>query len=276
MNENRYQSTFQRLDAENRGAFIPFLVVGDPDPNAFIEAAQALIDGGADALELGIPFSDPVADGPVIQEAVIRALTAGTTPDKCFELIRTLRQRNRDIPIGILTYANAVFQRSFDDYFAAVQDAGIDSVLTADLPVFEADSYVQAAARHGICTVFIAPPNATELELQQIAAASKGYTYVVARSGVTGCDSELVLSFKETIDALHRLGAPRPVVGFGISEPRHVAQVIDAGAAGAISGSKVVQLLAQARKDGASIHGALSRFVGEMKRATTRVVCSGK
>jgi len=272
MTTTRYDLMFEKVQREHRGVFIPFLVVGDPDMETSVVAMQALIDAGADALELGIPFSDPVADGPTIQAAVLRSLAAGATPSSCFAAISRIRAANPDIPIGILTYANAVFQTSFDAYFANVKTAGIDSVLTADIPVFEAAGYAAAAQRDDICPVFIAPPNARDEQLSLIAKYSKGYTYVVARSGVTGCDDQVTTAFSEIIDRLKAFGAPRPVVGFGISEPRHVAQVVAAGGAGAISGSKVVQLLFAAGTDRSAIKESLSGFVTEMKRATVPVL----
>lgn len=270
MTDNRYDAMFEKADGENRGVFIPFLMTGDPDPETSLTAALTLIEAGADGLELGIPFSDPVADGPVIQAAALRALEHGATPSRSLEIIAAIRQRHPAIPIGILTYANAVFQTSLDDYFQTIRAAGVDSVLTADLPVFEAEDYAAAAARHGVCPVFIAPPNARPSDIEEIARFSKGYTYVVARAGVTGCDDRVSLSFEGILGGLRRAGAARPVVGFGISEPHHVAQVIAAGAAGAISGSKTVQLLQEAGIVPEQVSRVLSPFVRAMKRATVR------
>lgn len=267
---HRYAEMFARTDAENRGAFIPFLVVGDPMPELFLAAAQGLIDAGADALELGIPFSDPTADGPVVQAAVNRALAAGVTPGDCFALIAQLRRQNSAVPVGILTYANAVFQQPFDVYFQRAFAAGIDAVLTADLPIAEADTYAAQAEQCGVCPVFIAPPDAPEEALRRIAQRSKGYTYVVSRSGVTGCDAHLSGDFRTTIARLKTAGAARPVVGFGISEASHVAQVVQAGAAGAISGSRIVDMLHRAFLQNEDLRLALSPFVEKMKRATKR------
>lgn len=270
MTSDRYQKMFSRADAEGRGVFIPFVVVGDPNLETSLQVIQTLIDAGADGLELGIPFSDPVADGPVIQAAVVRALENGATPNSCYDVIASVRKNNPEIPIGILTYCNPVMRDGYTAYFKNIARAKIDSVLVADMPVGEADAYIEAATAAHIYPVFIAPPNADEKTAAKIAASTKGYTYVVTRKGVTGTDENLATTFSSTISKLIKLGAPRPVVGFGISKPAHVAASIAAGAAGAISGSAVVKILEQYMDDSESRKSALTSFVQEMKAATQR------
>ena len=266
----RYDDMFKKLDAENRGAFIPFVVVGDPDLETSFEIIETLVDAGADALELGVPFSDPVADGPVIQASVVRALENGATPAGCFEVIAKVRAKYPQVPIGILTYCNPVINRGLDVYFKGAARAGIDSVLTADMPVAEADAYVAAAAVNGVCPVFIAPPNATGETTQKIARFTKGYTYVVTRKGVTGTDDTVQTGYSAVIDGLKQAGAPRPVVGFGISKPDHVAAAIAAGAAGAISGSAVVKIVEANIQNKPAMKAALTAFVKEMSAATPK------
>lgn len=267
---HRYDDMFKKLDAAHRGAFIPFVVVGDPDLETSLEIIETLVDAGADALELGVPFSDPVADGPVIQASVVRALENGATPTGCYEVIRKIRETYPDVPIGILTYCNPVMSRGLDAYFKSIADAGIDSVLTADMPVAEANAYVDAARRHNVCPVFIAPPNADAASTKKIAAFTEGYTYVVTRKGVTGTDDDVQTSFSSVIEDLKKAGAPRPVVGFGISKPAHVSASIGAGAAGAISGSAVVKIIESHTNDKAAMKKALAAFVKEMRDATVR------
>jgi tryptophan synthase alpha chain len=267
---HRYDSMFALAEKENRGVFIPFLTVGDPNMDICQKALETLILSGADALELGIPFSDPVADGPVIQEASQRALAAGANRDLCFELISKIRGQFPDIPIGILTYVNAVMAKGYNDYFKDAAQAGIDSVLAADMPVHSAEKYIQAALKNGVAPVFIAPPNANCQSLEQIAKNSRGYTYVVSRKGVTGKDKEVLTDFKKTISLLKKYKAPRPVVGFGISTPKHVQAVIKAGASGAISGSATVELLRKNAHDSDLLKTKLSKFVQCMKKATLK------
>lgn len=270
MTQSRYDQMFAKTDAENRGAFIPFVVVGDPDVKTSLAVLETLIEAGADALELGIPFSDPVADGPVIQAAVVRALKKGATPQGCFEVIQKIRAQHPDIPIGILTYCNPVITSGLEAYFDKAKAVGIDSVLTADMPIEEADSYIAAANTKGVFPVFIAPPNADAETTQKIARSTRGYTYVVTRKGVTGTDDNVQTGFASIIDGLKKAGAPRPVVGFGISKPAHVAATIKAGAAGAISGSAVVKIMEEHITDLASMKTALTKFVTEMRAATHR------
>ena len=265
---NRYDQMFTKLDASRRGAFIPFIVVGDPDLETSLTIIETLLEAGADALELGIPFSDPVADGPVIQASVVRALENGATPTSCFEVIARVRSKYPEVPIGILTYCNPVITRGLDAYFRRVAQAGIDSVLTADMPVAEAEAYVAAARANSVCPVFIAPPNADEATTKQIAQYTDGYTYVVTRKGVTGTDDNVQTGFSGVIDRLKGAGAPRPVVGFGISRPEHVAASIGAGAAGAISGSAVVKIIESNLGNPGAMKSALTAFVKDMSAAT--------
>ncbi|MBN2801985.1 MAG: tryptophan synthase subunit alpha [Deltaproteobacteria bacterium] len=269
----RYKELFLKLEKKNKGAFIPFVVIGDPDLETSLKIIEALIDAGADALELGIPFSDPVADGPVIQSAVVRALKSGTTPDKCFDLIKKIRDKNSEIPIGILTYTNAVLIKGYTNYFKLAADCGIDSVLAADMPVEESKEYCLAAKNAGVDTVFIAPPNITKELAQKIAERTNGYTYVVTRKGVTGADSQVMTGFTDTLKILEEVNAPYPVMGFGISLPEHVSSVINAGARGAISGSATVKIIEKNLNSDNKVEDVmrlleeLTQFVNEMSNA---------
>jgi len=256
---NRYDAMFQRLG--NQGAFGGFVMLGDPTPEASGATLDALVEGGADMIEVGIPFSDPIADGPTIQAAADRALQAGTTPAVCFELLRAFRSRHPDVPVGVLTYANLVLARGRDAFYLAAAEAGVDSILIADAPVLEAKPFAAAARAHGIDPVMIAAPNTPERTLGRIAELGSGYTYCVARAGVTGTETEMQLNHGTLFDALRRFGAPPPVLGFGISTPAHVCTALDAGAAGVISGSAIVKLVDRGPE-------AVRDFVAAMKAAT--------
>lgn len=265
---SRYEAMFARLHAANEGAFIPFAMLGDPTPEVSAEVLEALVAGGADALELGIPFSDPVADGPVIQAAAVRALAAGTRLADCWALIRGVRDRHPELPIGLLVYANLVAHREIGVFYREAAAAGVDSVLVADLPVDAATEFIAAARAHDIAPVFIAPPNADDARLARIAAASEGYTYVVTREGVTGVDDTLRRDSSELLARLKALGAPPPVLGFGISTPEHVRQGLAMGAAGVISGSAVVRMVAEHADNSTGLARPLGGFVAAMKGAT--------
>jgi len=259
---------FHRLAERGEGAFIPFLMLGDPEPATCRLALDAVLRGGADALELGLPFSDPVADGPVIQAAAIRALGAGVRLADCWAIVAETRRSHPDLPLGLLTYANLVVHRGMDVFYGEAAAAGVDSVLVADLPVAAADAFRAAAERHGIAPVFIAPPNAEPARLAAIAGATRGYTYVVTRAGVTGADETLSRDGSALLDRLAALGAAPPVLGFGIAHPAQVRQGLAMGARGVISGSAVVQRIAEHRHDPAALHQYLRRFVAGMKAAT--------
>ncbi|HHH30837.1 MAG TPA: tryptophan synthase subunit alpha [Polyangiaceae bacterium] len=257
---------FARLGSD--GAFIPFVVLGDPNPDASLDVVEALVRGGADALELGIPFSDPVADGPTIQAADLRALAAGTRPSHALSITRAIRERHPSLPMGLLVYANLVEAPGRDRFYARAAEAGIDSVLVADVPTVESAPYAAAAHAVGIEPVLIATPNATDEALRVIAETSQGYTYVVSRVGVTGAEDEAGLDHTTLLAKLDALGAPPCVLGFGISSPAHVRAAIAAGARGAISGSAVVRRVADHLDDPDRRHAALETFVAEMKAAT--------
>jgi tryptophan synthase alpha chain len=263
---SRYAQMFERLDGQ--GAFIPFCVLGDPTPAASLGYLEAMARGGADALELGIPFSDPVADGPTIQAADVRALEAGTTPAIALDVIKQFRQTDDTTPIGLLVYANLVVARGRDDFYRRAQAAGVDSILVADVPTVEATPFLESASAAGIEPVMIATPNASDEHLAAIASASRGYTYVVTRVGVTGTETEAGGGQDALLSKLAALGAPPCVLGFGISSPEHVRSALQAGAAGAISGSAVVRIIERHRADAKEAAAALEEFVRGMKAAT--------
>jgi tryptophan synthase alpha chain len=239
---SRYPSIFAVCRAENRIAFGGFLMLGHPSPSATAELLDALVEGGADMVELGIPFSDPVADGPVIARAGKQALDAGVTPDDCLAMVAAFRARHPDVPVGILTYANIVMARGRATFARELADAGADSLLVADVPSIEAEPWAGDMMAAGIDPVLIAAPNTPDSALQRIASLGRGYTYCVARSGVTGSGEAPCLAHEQLFAGLERHGAPPPVLGFGISTADHVGAAAEAGAAGVIVGSALVQL----------------------------------
>ncbi|MES2002026.1 MAG: tryptophan synthase subunit alpha [Pseudomonadota bacterium] len=256
---SRYAAMFDRLAATSEGAFGAFLMLGDPDLDTSLGLLDAVMAAGADMIEVGIPFSDPVADGPVIQAAGQRALASGVRTADCFALIAKARQRHREVPIGILTYANLVVARGPERFFAEASAAGADSLLVADLPAFEAEPWAKAMRNTGIAPVLIAASNTPPETLRRVARLSSGYTYCVTRSGITGTHGEA--SFDSAlIGALKEAGAPPPVFGFGISNPGHVRAALAAGAAGVICGSAIVECAARG--------GDIGAFVRELKQAT--------
>ena len=256
---SRYAAMFERLRARGEGAFGAFAMLGDPDLATSADLLDSLVESGADMLEVGIPFSDPVADGPVIQAAAVRALAAGVRTADCFELLTGLRLRHPDVPVGILTYANIVMARDRDAFYRAAAEAGVDSVLVADVPLIEAEPFLAAARAAGVAPVLIAAPNTPPERLRRIAEQGEGYTYCVARAGVTGADDEVRFA-GDVIAALKEAKAPPPILGFGIAEPEHVRLALATGAAGVISGSAIVERIARGED--------VSGFVAATKAAT--------
>jgi len=264
----RYHQLFKQLQEKKEGAFVPFVTLGDPSPELSLRIIDALIEGGADALELGIPFSDPLADGPTIQGAALRAFAAGVTPAQCFEMLAIIRQKHPTIPIGLLMYANLVFSPGIDAFYAKCAEVGVDSVLVADVPVEESTSFRTAALRHHIAPIFICPPNADDALLREIASHGRGYTYLLSRAGVTGAESRAQLPLHHLVEKLSEYHAAPALQGFGISEPSQVRDAIKAGAAGAISGSAVVKIIERHLDKPEAMLAALTHFVQQMKAAT--------
>ncbi|WP_159564165.1 tryptophan synthase subunit alpha [Budvicia diplopodorum] len=266
----RYQQLFDRLKANGEGAFVPFVTLGDPNPELSLQIIDALVEGGADALEIGIPFSDPLADGPTIQAAALRAFSAGVTPSLCFELLAKIRQKHPQIPIGLLMYANLVFSRGIDEFYALCAKVGVDSVLIADVPLEESAPYRLAAQRHGISPIFICPPNADDELIRQIASYGRGYTYLLSRAGVTGAENRAIQSLEHLVTKLRDYNAAPAIQGFGISEPSQVKATLASGAAGAISGSAVVKIIEQNYQQPKIMLEKLTEFVRNMKAATKK------
>ncbi|KAB2826438.1 tryptophan synthase subunit alpha [Aliivibrio finisterrensis] len=267
---DRYQDLFAKLADKNQGAFVPFVTIGDPNPELSYQIMETLIEAGADALELGIPFSDPLADGPTIQGANIRALDSQTTPTICFELISKIRAKYPETPIGLLVYANLVFANGINTFYAKCQQAGVDSVLIADVPTNESEEFRASALKHNVHPIFIAPPSASDETLETVAKLGGGYTYLLSRAGVTGAETKAGMPVAQLLERLNQFDAPPAILGFGISEPAQVEEAIKAGAAGAISGSATVKIIEQYQDNSTVLLEALSSFTTAMKLATQK------
>jgi tryptophan synthase alpha chain len=265
---SRYDQTFAKLATKNEGAFIPFVIIGDPNAEQSFAVIKALIDAGADALELGMPFSDPSADGIVIQMAALRSLKANTNTDVCLDVLAKVRAYAPDIPIGLLLYGNLVFARGINNFYRDVATAGVDSVLIADLPIRESEPFRQAAIANGVAPIFIAPPNASEATLEKVAQYGAGYTYVLSRVGVTGTETEAEMTGHKLIHVLEKYQAAPSVMGFGISKPEQVKAALATGAKGAISGSAVVKIIEKNLDNNDNMLKELTQFISAMKLAT--------
>jgi tryptophan synthase alpha chain len=264
---NRYEEAFKSAKARRESALIPFAVAGDPGPDVFLDVIKAYVDGGADVLEIGYPFSDPVADGPVNQRASQRAISAGLNHSLFFSLVKEIRSFT-DIPIGLLTYANTINHLGAATFCRRAALAGIDSILTADMPPEESVDLDAQMHKHGIGRVYIVSELTPDDRMQYIGGRVDSFVYVVSRPGVTGADTALSSSVKATLARLRRVSKKPAAVGFGIATPSHVREVAGAGAQGVIVGSALVNMIEDAVNKGVSPARALKKKVKELKAAT--------
>lgn len=258
---NPYQESFSKLD---HAALIPFLVIGDPSYSVSLDLVKAAIDSGADILELGIPFSDPVADGSTIQKADLRALQAGITPAKALQFIGEVTAY-KPIPVGLLVYYNLIIQYGIERFFQDFKNVGGTSVLVADLAIDDAEEIIPAARQAGLETVFMATPNTPDERLRQIAEKTTGFIYTVSLLGTTGERDTLSQAVRPLISRLKRLTEKPICVGFGISTPQHALQVAQAGADGVIIGSRIVKFIEETPERPAQIRDNITRFIQQVR-----------
>ena len=261
-----YKQVFSELKEQKRAALIPFFVIGDPDFDTSLAVVTTAIDAGADVLELGIPFSDPIADGPTIQKADIRAIRGGMSVAKALKFIRKLKDY-KDVPIGLLMYYNLVYQYGVEKFFGDFHKAGVNSVLVADLSIDDADEVVGPAVSAGLDTVFMVTPNTHPERIKLIASRTTGFIYTVSVLGVTGSREKLSDAVEELVGKLKGLTSVPVCVGFGISKPEHAATIAQAGADGVIIGSKIVDLIESNLGNREKMLADISAFLAEVKSA---------
>ena len=253
-------------EAFNHGkAFIPFLTAGDPNLEKTEEFILEMERSGADLIEIGIPFSDPIAEGIVIQEADIRALASGTTTDKIFDMVATVRPQVR-IPLVFMTYLNPVFHYGYERFFSRCQEAGIDGIIIPDLPFEEKGELDGIAAAHGVDLISMIAPTSEE-RIQKIAAEAKGFLYVVSSMGVTGVRSEITTDLGAILENIRKATDVPACVGFGINTPEQAAEIASI-ADGVIVGSAIVRLAEQYGGHAAEHIGA---YVRKMKESVAGI-----
>jgi len=261
-----YKQTFTELARQNRPALIPFFVIGDPDFDTSLEIVKTAIDAGADILELGIAFSDSIADGPTIQKADIRAMRSGMTVAKACRFIRQVKDY-RDIPIGLLMYYNLIYQYGIEKFFADFHKAGVNSILVADLSIDDAGEIEGPAKAAGLDTVFMVTPITAPERMKLIASKTTGFIYTVSVLGVTGSRNELSDTVEGLVARLKKLTDVPICVGFGVSKPEHAAAIAAAGADGVIIGSKVVSLIEANLDNKQKMLAEITTFLAEVKTA---------
>ena len=246
---------------KNTKAFIPFLTGGDPTIDKTEEYIYKMVEAGADIIEIGIPFSDPIAEGPVIQEANIRALKNGATPERIFEMVERVRTKTQ-VPIVFLTYLNPVFNYGYDKFFARCKKAGVDGIIIPDMPFEEKGELAEEAKKNGVDIIsLIAPTSANRI--QMIAKEAKGYVYVISSLGVTGMRSEIKTDLKSIIDLVKQATDVPAAVGFGINTPEQAAEISKISD-GVIVGSAIVKII---EKYGENAANEVYKYVKEMKDA---------
>ena len=242
-------------------AFIAFITCGDPDLKTTAEAVKAAVSNGADLIELGIPFSDPTAEGPVIQEANLRALTGGVTTDKIFAFVRELR-KEVSVPLVFMTYANVVFSYGAEKFISTCRETGMDGLILPDLPFEEKEEFLPLCRQYGVDLISLIAPT-SENRVAMIAREAEGFIYLVSSLGVTGTRSEITTDLQPIIRTIRENARIPVAIGFGISRPEQ-AKAMAGLSDGAIVGSAIEKILAQYGKD-APEH--IGRYVREMKNA---------
>ena len=268
------EKKFRELGNRAEGVIVAYLMGHDPDPKAFVADAESLIEGGADILEVGIPFSDPVADGPVIQAAGTRALSAGATPRKIIDTIGQLSSQYT-APFVILTYYNPILAMGIEQFMKNASDNGVNGVVVPDLPMEEGDRFRDTALKHNIDSIYLAAPNTSEKRLVGILEKSRGFVYLVSLYGVTGPRDTLSPQALETVKKVKSLakGVIPISAGFGISQPQHVSSLLRAGADGAIVGSALVRTVAEHLDDPREAPYYLKKTITALKQASKQPGC---
>jgi tryptophan synthase alpha chain len=263
---NRIADAFAACRAEGRAALVTYVMAGDPDPDASVEAALACVEGGADLLELGVPFSDPIADGPTIQKAALRALKAGTTLSACLDVARRVRERSA-VPIVLMGYLNPILAFGEEAFFAACARAGVDAALVPDLPPEHAGPLRGPALAHGVSLPFLLAPTSTDERIASVSAAATGFVYYVSVTGVTGARAELPPDLAARLALVCEKSQVPVIAGFGLSTPAQVAEV-GRLAHGVVVGSAIVARVAEGGGPGA-IAARVRDYVRELRGGLT-------
>ncbi len=271
MSESRIKTKFEALAKKGEGALICYVVAGYPDIKTSERVIDSLVAAGADIIEIGIPFSDPIADGRTIQAACSYALENGTRPEDAMRVARNVRKKYPELPLLFMTYSNILLRKGLEKFMAQSKDSGIDGFIIPDMPVDEGQSYIAVASQLGLMTVFLASPNTSPERLSSIIQHATGFLYLVSVFGITGARD----SFEDyTRDAVKRVkmaaGSKIPVaVGFGISTPAHARYMMTAGADAVIVGSAILDRIETTGRNKTDMLRKIEKFAKSMKRACT-------
>lgn len=267
--ENRIASKFNELKSKNQKALICYVVAGYPDIITSERIITSLINGGADIIEIGIPFSDPIADGSTIQDAIQNSLIAGTTPDMCLELASRIRKTFPNIPLIIMTYSNILYRKGYIQFAKKAKESGIDGFIIPDIPIEESKEYLNTMQNIGMSTIFLVSPNTSEKRLKMISRICTGFLYAISVYGTTGERQSFDEYTIESIKRIKKMTADDELplaVGFGISNPQHVKDMINAGADAVIIGSAIIKKIKELENK-ESLFTTLNRFISELKNS---------
>ena len=266
---NRLSKKFKALSEKNEHALICYVLPGFPNMNTTHKIASAVVEAGADIIELGIPFSDPVADGHVIQEASYQSLKNGITPEKCLKTAKEIRAKFPDLPIVVITYYNILYKRGLKEFLEQSVEHGIDGFIIPDMSLEECDEYVREASNLGLATIFLASPNTNESRLKSIASRSSGFVYIISVYGTTGIRESFELYTLDNIKNVKRiLGSTIPLaVGFGINTAAQVKLMIDSGVDAIIVASALINKIKNSKVDEGEMVEEIKSFVSDMKKA---------
>jgi len=260
---SKIQATFERLQAQGRKALIPFITAGDPDPALTVPLMHTLVEAGADIIELGVPFSDPMADGPTIQRASERALLKGVSLRQVLGMVANFRADNNDTPVVLMGYANPVESMGVNEFAATALDAGVDGVLVVDYPPEESIEFARAMHANSLDPIFLLAPTSTPARIAQVAALASGYVYYVSLKGVTGSAALDVAAVAARIPEIHASTGVPVGVGFGIRDAAtagRVARIADA----VVVGSRIIEEIEQSTSD--NVCAKVHALVAELRR----------
>lgn len=263
---SRIQSVLQALKGQGRKALIPYITAGDPHPDRTVELMHTMVEAGADIIELGVPFSDPMADGPVIQLACERALEHGTSLRQVLEMVKTFRSRDDKTAIVLMGYLNPIEAMGYEAFSDAAKAAGVDGVLTVDLPPEEAEDVAPLFAERGLDPIFLLAPTTTEDRIRAISQHSSGYIYYVSLKGVTGSAQLDVDDVAEKVSRIHALTSVPVGVGFGIRNAE-TAAAVGRVSDGVIVGSVLVDTIAKNQDDIEALKSSLVSLLKPMREA---------
>lgn len=272
LQNNRIEKKFSQLKSIKQKGLICYIMGGYPNSGACDKIISSIVDGGADIIEIGIPFSDPIADGPVIQEASYRALQNGITPDKCLNLIKRTRKKYPELPIVIMTYSNILQKNGFRKFMEMAKDAGTDGFVLPDMIIEESKEYLEYSKKLELASIFLVAPNTSNLRIRKTLAVSTGFVYVVSVYGTTGMRNSFNEYTLTAIKNIKKLSSNKKniSVGFGISTPNHIKLMSKYGADAVIVGSAIIKMI-NSNKVSNIIHlqNKLKNYIKSLKSATT-------